>query len=98
MKELIDVGLTTFDGADIYGKLIKIYEWISNKIFILIQLGPAEDYMGEVNAQQAEKKAQFMTKFVPRPGSMTREVRSLQFSFFGHFIVLLALLTIYISI
>jgi aryl-alcohol dehydrogenase-like predicted oxidoreductase len=53
MKELIDLGLTTFDGADIYG--------------------PAEDYMGEVNVQQAEKKAQFMTKFVPRPGSMTRE-------------------------
>lgn len=41
--------------------------------------------MGEVNVQQAEKKAQFMTKFVPRPGSMTREVRSLQFSFFWTF-------------
>jgi predicted oxidoreductase len=24
MKELIDVGLTTFDGADIYGKFYKI--------------------------------------------------------------------------
>jgi len=56
-----DSGFTTWDMADIYG--------------------PAEQYLGEFRRQIAKKKGkneldkiQALTKFVPNPGPMTREI------------------------
>eukprot|EP01119_Soliformovum_irregulare_P008238 TRINITY_DN2136_c0_g1_i1.p1 TRINITY_DN2136_c0_g1~~TRINITY_DN2136_c0_g1_i1.p1 ORF type:complete len:292 (-),score=84.65 TRINITY_DN2136_c0_g1_i1:36-911(-) len=59
MFDLVDQGFTTFDGADIYG--------------------PAEDLMGEFRKRLKARDGndlnfQSFTKWVPRPGPMTRAV------------------------
>jgi len=61
MFEYVDAGFTTWDLADIYG--------------------PAEDIMGEFRrqlvanrGQQAVDNLQVFTKWVPRPGKMTKEI------------------------
>ncbi|MBO9998905.1 MAG: aldo/keto reductase [Cyanobacteria bacterium SID2] len=61
MFEYVDAGFTTWDLADHYG--------------------PAEDFIGEFRRQLAEKRGeaaltdiQALTKWVPRPGRMTREI------------------------
>ena len=58
MSKCVDEGYTTFDLADIYG--------------------PAEDYVGSFMkgtiASSSAKECQFLTKWVPKPQEITKEV------------------------
>lgn len=58
MAKYVDNGFTTFDVADIYG--------------------PAEDYVGSFRkgsiASSSSQEAQFLTKWVPRPQQITKQI------------------------